>query len=302
MNGGDGNDVLAGGFGSDTLTGGEGQDVFSFSGDPFDGEDVSADGRQVIQNEDEITDFEFANDRYRLNSTNFNIVGDEVNFLSLDANATGASISDDANVIVLQNANNDDPNTPFNAGAAATQIASLTDVSRAGFFVYFNTTLDVNRLVYSSDLSDANADLNVLSRHTDLKGDAAIAALSNFTADNFEFEAIEIADPGAPGDGDIGQSNLGLPGNNLVQIDFDGDANAIQFTVDTLNIPDVSELQLFRTDATGAVFGEAPVAYFALLAPDSQLAGFSPQCTADEFLDGEVLQAALVGPYVFTTF
>ncbi|MEO0518472.1 MAG: spondin domain-containing protein [Cyanobacteria bacterium P01_A01_bin.116] len=302
LNGGDGNDVLEGGLGSDTLTGGEGQDVFAFAGDPFDGEDVSADGRQVIQNEDDITDFEFANDRYRLNSTNFNITGDEVNFLSLDANAAGASISDDANVIVLQNANNDDPNTPFNAGAAANQIASLTDVSRAGFFVYFNTTLEVNRLVYSSDLSDANADLNVLSRQSDLTGDAAIAALSNFTADNFEFEAIEVADPGAPGDGDIGDSNLGLPGNNLVEIDFDGDANAIQFTIDALNIPGVSELQLFRTDAAGAVIGEGPVNSFSLLAPDSQLAGFSPQFTVDEFLDGEFLQAALVGPDGSTTF
>ncbi|MEO0645451.1 MAG: spondin domain-containing protein [Cyanobacteria bacterium J06650_10] len=300
LNGGDGNDVLEGGLGSDTLTGGEGQDVFSFAGDPFDGEDISADGRQVIQNEDDITDFDFANDRYRLNATNFNILGDEVNFLSLDANATGASISDAANVIVLQNANNDDPNTPFNAGAAANQIASLTDVSRAGFFVYFNTNLGVNRLVYSSDLSDANADLNVLSRQTDLTGEAAIAALSDFTADNFEFEAVQVANPGAP-DGNIGNSNLGLPGNNLVQIDFDGEANAIQVTVDDLNIPDVSELQLFRTDALGAVLGDGPVESFSLLAGDGQLAGFSPQFTVDEFLDGEFLQAVLVGADGSTT-
>ncbi|MEO1446300.1 MAG: DUF4114 domain-containing protein [Cyanobacteria bacterium J06635_11] len=142
----------------------------------------------------------------------------------------------------------------------------------------------------------------MLSRQSDLTGDAAIAALSNFTADNFEFEAVEVADPGAPGDGDIGDSNLGLPGNDLVEIDFDGDANAIQFTIDALNIPGVSELQLFRTDAAGAVIGEGPVNSFSLLAPDSQLAGFSPQFTVDEFLDGEFLQAALVGPDGSTTF
>ncbi len=304
LNGGDGNDILEGGSGSDTLTGGTGEDFFVFAGDPFDGEDVSESGRQVIQNEDQITDFDFANDRYRLNSTNFNIAGDTVNFLSLDANAAGASISDDANVIVLQNANNDDPNTPFNAGAAANQIAALTNVSRAGFFVYFNTNLGVNRLVYSSDLSDANADLNVLSRQTDLNGDAAITALSNFTANNFEFEAVEVANPnapGAPGDGDIGESTLGLPGNNLVQIDLDGAANAVQFTIDSLNIPDVSELQLFRTDAAGTVIGDGPVQSFSLLAPDSQLAGFTPQFTVDDFLDGEFLQAVLVGPDGATT-
>ncbi|MEO0768250.1 MAG: DUF4114 domain-containing protein, partial [Cyanobacteria bacterium J06649_4] len=136
--------------------------------------------------------------------------------------------------------------------------------------------------------------LNVLSRQSDLTGDDAIAALSNFTADNFEFEAVEVANPVGPGGDDIGNSNLGLPGNNLVQIDLDGDANAIQFTVDTLNIPDVSELQLFRTDALGTVIGDDPVAAFSLLAPDSQLAGFSPQFTVDDFLDNEFLQAVLV--------
>ncbi|MEM6453069.1 MAG: DUF4114 domain-containing protein, partial [Cyanobacteria bacterium P01_D01_bin.105] len=127
-------------------------------------------------------------------------------------------------------------------------------------------------------------------------GDDAIAALSSFTASNFEFETVEVADPGAPGDGDIGDSNLGLPGNDLVQVDLDGDANAVQVTVNGIfNLPNVSELQLFRTDAAGTIIGAGPVQAFSLLASNGELAGFSPQFTVDDFLDGEFLQAVLVG-------
>jgi len=39
--------------------------------------------------------------------------------------------------------------------------------------------------VYSTNLSDASADLKILSRQTDLVGQDAIDALSNFSADNF---------------------------------------------------------------------------------------------------------------------
>ena len=286
LDGGLGDDVLDGGSGSDTLTGGEGEDVFAFSGDPFDGLDVSAPGRQVSGDEDFITDFDFDNDRYRFDVANFGLFDSTVNFLSLDANAVGSTISDDANVIVLQNANNDDPNTPFSAVAAAEQIASLTDESRAGFFVYFNTNLGVNRLVYSADLSDANADLSIVSRQTDLTDDDAIAALANFTADNFEFDDNNLLDQ---------ESTLLLPGNNLLQLDLDVDANALQFTINTVNVTQVSELQLFRTDALGTVIGDGPVQSFSLLAPDDQLADFSPQFTVDEFLDDEFLRAELVG-------
>ena len=286
LDGGLGDDILDGGAGSDTLTGGEGEDVFAFSGDPFDGLDVSAPGRQVSGDEDFITDFDFDNDRYRFDVANFGLFDSTVNFLSLDANAVGATISDDANVIVLQNANDGDPNTPFSAVAAAEQIASLTDESRAGFFVYFNTNLGVNRLVYSADLSDANADLSIVSRQTDLTDDDAIAALANFTADNFEFDDNNLLDQ---------ESTLLLPGNNLLQLDLDVDANALQFTINTVNVTQVSELQLFRTDALGTVIGDGPVQAFSLLSPDDQLADFSPQFTVDEFLDDEFLRAELVG-------
>ncbi|MEO1522357.1 MAG: calcium-binding protein, partial [Cyanobacteria bacterium J06633_2] len=179
-----GNDIIDGLGSSDTLTGGDGADTFAFSGDPFDGADVSAPGRQIVGNEDFITDFDFANDQYRFNADDFGV--DSLNFFALDGTAPGAEISGDANVIVLLNSDNDNnPDTPFLAGTAAAQIAELTTDDRAGFFVYFNSNLQLNRLVYSTNLSDASADLKILSRQTDLVGQDAIDALSNFSADNF---------------------------------------------------------------------------------------------------------------------
>ena len=184
-----GNDLLNGRGGSDTLTGGEGADTFAFDGDPFDGTDVSAEGRQIVGNEDFITDFDFAKDKYSFDASDFGVF-DKVNFVALDANAEDAVIAPGSNVIVLLNSDNDnDPNTPVLAGTAANQIAELTIEDEAGFFVYFNSNLQLNRLVYSSNLNDAYADLKIVSRQTDLIGGDAINALGNFSADNFEFVA-----------------------------------------------------------------------------------------------------------------
>ncbi|MEA5467220.1 calcium-binding protein [Leptothoe sp. PORK10 BA2] len=183
-----GNDLIDGGPGSDILTSGLGADTFAFSGDPFDGADVSAPGRQVIGNEDFITDFDFTQDKYQLNAADFGVFGD-VNFVALDANAPGADIPLGANAIVLLNADNDNnPATPFNAGVAASQIANLVNDDGAGFFVYSNSGLQLNRLVYSTNLNDPTADLKILARQTDLIGQAAIDALDNFSAANFEFQ------------------------------------------------------------------------------------------------------------------
>jgi Ca2+-binding RTX toxin-like protein len=183
-----GNDLIDGGAASDTLTGGTGSDTFAFSGDPFDGADVSPSGRQVIGNEDFVTDFDFDQDNYQLNASDFGVSGD-VNFVALDANAANAHIPTGANVIVLLNADNDNnPATAFNAGTAASQIANLVNEDGAGFFVYFNSGLQLNRLVYSTNLNDPTADLKILARQSDLTGQLAIDALANFSADNFEFQ------------------------------------------------------------------------------------------------------------------
>ncbi|MEO0449271.1 MAG: CHRD domain-containing protein [Pseudomonadota bacterium] len=131
-------------------------------------------------------------DAYSLNAADFGVEGD-VSFQSLDANAEGASIAAGTNVIVLLNSDNDDnPDTPFLAGTAAAQIAELTESDGAGFFVYWNSNLGVNRLVYSTNLNDASADLRIVARQSDLEGQDAIDALSSFSAENFVFDS----DPG----------------------------------------------------------------------------------------------------------
>lgn len=181
----EGNDRIEAAGGSDTITTGSGSDTLVYAGDPFDGGNVSAPGRQVIGNEDFVTDFAFASDVYQFNARDFGITGDVV-FASLDANAAGATIPVGANVIVLLNSDNDNnAATAFNAGTAANQIAALVTTDGPGFFVYWNSTLGVTRLVYSTNLNDPAADLKIISRHTDLNGAAAIAALDDFVAANF---------------------------------------------------------------------------------------------------------------------
>ncbi|MEM6851412.1 MAG: calcium-binding protein, partial [Pseudomonadota bacterium] len=185
LNGLGGDDTLNGRGGSDTLIGGDGADTFVFNGDPFDGADVSAEGRDIVGGEDFIEDFDFASDRYLLDAGAFN-VDLPLSFASLDANADGADIPAGANVIVLLNSDNDgDASTPFLAGTAANQIADLVEEDGAGFFVYFNSNLEQNRLVYSTNLNDAGADLKIVSRQTDLTGQDAIDALASFSEANF---------------------------------------------------------------------------------------------------------------------
>ena len=75
------------------------------------------------------------------------------------------------NVIVLQEFDNDsNPLTPFGAGNAADLIASTITARGAGVFVYFNRSLDLPRLVYSTDLSISDSDLKVLPRMLNLTG------------------------------------------------------------------------------------------------------------------------------------
>ena len=64
------------------------------------------------------------------------------------------------NVVVLRTFDNDgDATTPFGAGNAANLIADQITTSGAGLFVYFNSGLNLPRLVYSTNLSDNTADL-----------------------------------------------------------------------------------------------------------------------------------------------
>ena len=87
---------------------------------------------------------------------------------------------------MLQTFDNDaNPLTPFGAGNAADLIASRITTPGPGFFIYFNQSLDLPRLVYSTDLSSSNADLKILARMLNLNGAEGRNAIPNFTAANF---------------------------------------------------------------------------------------------------------------------
>jgi hypothetical protein len=67
----------------------------------------------------------------------------------------------------LGNADGDgDPSNGIvlNAGLAANLIANTVNAPGSGFFIYFNSGLDLPRLVFSTDLSAPTADLKVLAR------------------------------------------------------------------------------------------------------------------------------------------
>lgn len=154
--------------------------TFGFVTDPFAGSTApTTPGRQIVGGEPFVS-FSIGSDVFAFEPTVFG-VGDQVLF----ANDVAANLpSSGVNVIVLQTTDNDgDPMTPFGAGNAANLIADRITLSGPGFFVYFNSGLDLPRLVFSTDLSDNTADLKILARLTNLAGQSA--ALSTFTAANF---------------------------------------------------------------------------------------------------------------------
>ncbi|MEO0818451.1 MAG: CHRD domain-containing protein [Pseudomonadota bacterium] len=239
---GAGDDRIEGAGGSDIITTGTGQDDVVFAGDPFEGADVSAAGRQIVGNEDFITDFDFGNDRFNLNAADFGVeqagIDGDVQFLALDANAEGAIVPAGTNVVVLLNSDNDaNPDTPFLAGTAAAQIAELTEADGAGFFIYWNSNLGVNRLVYSTNLNDPTADLKIVARLSDLEGQDAIDALADFSAENFVFEDVDAADDtfvvNAVNDGDV----IALGANTVENADEASDIA----TGDTIDLSNLTE-------------------------------------------------------------
>jgi hypothetical protein len=158
--------------------------VFSFLSDPFAGTDaLITPGRQIIQAPAVVEpsiDFQVGSDVFVFDKATFGI--DTLTF----ANGLVADIpASGVNVVVLQTVDNDNnAATPFVAGVAANIIAEQITTSGAGFFIYFNSVLDLPRLVFSTDLSDPNADLRVLVRLGNFAGESG--ELVNFTADNFE--------------------------------------------------------------------------------------------------------------------
>lgn len=139
----------------------------------------------------QVPSFDTAEDQFLIDTASF---GFDESFVFLNSLATG--VNDVANIIVLQDADDDnDPTTVFNARSAARLIGANTDEARGGFFIYFNSALNINRLVYSTDLSDGEAGFQIVAAILDPTGAAAIAALPGFSAANFDVAPVPL--PGA---------------------------------------------------------------------------------------------------------
>lgn len=165
--------------------------TFTFFGDPFEGSTAPATpGRQIVGGEDFIS-FDPLNDLFKLGIPG---LGPDVLF----ANDVVESLpTTNVNVIVLRTFDNDaNPATAFGAGNAANLIAGRITTPGAGLFIYFNSTLDLARLVYSADLDDQAADLKILFRMENLSGALGRTALAAFTAANFTFvDAAAVPEP-----------------------------------------------------------------------------------------------------------
>jgi hypothetical protein len=154
--------------------------TFTFDTDPFAGTDVLATpGRQVVGGEDVIT-FSIASDVFQFEPSVFGVASSVLFANDVVANLPTSGV----NVIVLQTTDDDaNSTTAFAAGSAANLIAAQITSPGPGFFIYFNSGLDLPRLVYSTDLSDTTADLKVLARMSNLAGQSG--ALATFTESNF---------------------------------------------------------------------------------------------------------------------
>jgi len=166
--------------------------TFSNTQEPFAGSDaLTTPGRQVVGGETFIT-FDPAADTFSLQGSAFAALDPLSFFNGVIADVPPAG----TNVVVLRTFDNDsDPATPFGAGNAANLIADQITASGPGLFVYFNSNLDLPRLVYSTDLSDNTADLQVLFRMENLSGTDGQTAMQQFTADNFTVSAAPIPEP-----------------------------------------------------------------------------------------------------------
>ena len=166
--------------------------TFTFNTDPFAGTNVlTTPGRQIVGGEAFLS-FSISTDVFSLDAAVFG-VDPAVHFASGLASSLPTT---GVNVVVLQDFDNDaNPATPFGAGNAANLIAGRVTTPGAGFFVYFNQSLDLPRLVYSTDLSSTNADLKILARMLNLNGAQGRNAMPTFTAANFEITASAVPEP-----------------------------------------------------------------------------------------------------------
>lgn len=137
-----------------------------------------------------LPSFDVTTDQFGLLLSTFGLSG-PLRFVN--ALATNLPPAAGANAIVLRDSVNPANGGPFNAGVAANVIADALTTDGAGFFVYFNTALNINRLVFSPNLNVATSDLAILAAIQSPTGAGAIAALPTFTNRNFAALAENLA-------------------------------------------------------------------------------------------------------------
>lgn len=175
--------ALAGSASAATLT---------FDEDPFAGSTaLTTPGRQIVGGEPFLV-FDPAADEILIAPAVFGVTPPIVAF-----NGLAADLTDGFNVVVLRDLDADlvTPGAQMSASLAANLIADAVTVDGAGFFFYFNSGLDLVRLVYSTNLSDNTADLKVLARFTNLSGPAGAAAMSQIGPQVGE-QVAAIPEPG----------------------------------------------------------------------------------------------------------
>jgi Ca2+-binding RTX toxin-like protein len=173
--GGYGNDIIVGGDGQDNMTGGSGVDRFLYAGNLFANGPTTPAGNtgiNILNTPDVIEDFDIGHEQFLFKGKDVNI--NQLRFQK----GKSSEIHHDGNVIVLTD--------PFAAaGAAAKAIKDNNNIKAdAGIFVYFNTTLQLSRVVYSKDLSDGG-DISVLANLKNQAGQTGINNLGAFSANNF---------------------------------------------------------------------------------------------------------------------
>jgi MYXO-CTERM domain-containing protein len=153
-------------------------------------------------NERTLPGFDLTADRFVFSNPGF-LVGSTLNLFNGPASGIPTGGFD---LIVLNSTDNDNnPATPFNAGSAANLIADAVETDGAGFFIYHNSTLGVNRLVYSSNLNSRTGDLAILARIAAPTGADAIGQLPLFGGSNFAVTAVP-----EPGTWALALAGLGL--------------------------------------------------------------------------------------------
>ena len=159
--------------------------TFRFDTDPFEGTDAVGNGvRDIIGNELFIENFSIENDVFSFDPAVFG-----VNEVSLVNDVVENIPATGVNFVVLQTTTDpDNPGGAFGAGTAARLISERITTPGAGFFIYFNSNLNMPRLVFSTDLSENTSDLKILARMINLTGQPE--SLASFSEANFNVNAV----------------------------------------------------------------------------------------------------------------